>query len=75
MSQPIRGWCSNKGFLIGLKYTNLKEEVDKCLLMRFVEFYSAVQSRGCDCHLGFPISQKNTNLVENDEILLPDDFR
>ena len=31
--------------------------------------------RGQDGHLVFPISPKNTNLVEEVEILLPDKFR
>ena len=53
-------------------------------LSSFVEFHSAVseekskmsqQIRGQGGHLLFPISPKNTNLVEDVEILLPVKFR
>ena len=50
----------------------------------FVEFCSAASAekskmsqpiRGQGGHLGFPIDPKNTNLVEDVEILLPVKFR
>ena len=55
-----------------------------CFLSSFVQFRSAVSEekskisqsiRGQGGHLVFPIGQKNTNLVEDDEILLPVKFR
>ena len=55
-----------------------------CFLSSFVEFRSAVSEekskmsqpiRGQDGHLVFPIGPKNTNLVEDIEILLPVKFR
>ena len=55
-----------------------------CFLSSFVEFCSAVSEkrskmsqpiRGWGGHLVFPISPKNTNLVEEIEILLPVKFR
>ena len=55
-----------------------------CFLSSFVEFCSAVSEeeskmsqpiRGQGCHLVFTISSKNTNLVEDIEILLPVMFR
>ena len=55
-----------------------------CFLSSFVEFRSAVSEkklkmsqpiRGQGGHLVFPISPKNTNLVEGVEILLPVKFR
>ena len=36
--------------------------------------YVSPTTRGQDGHLGFPISLKNTNLVEDVEILLPVKF-
>ena len=54
-----------------------------CFLLSFVEFRSAVSEkskmsqpiRGQGGHLVFPIGQKNTNLVDDVEILLPLKFR
>ena len=55
-----------------------------CFLSSFVEFHSAVSEekskisqpiRGQGGHLVFPIGLKNTNLVEDVEILLPVKFR
>ena len=54
-----------------------------CFLSSFVEFSSAVSEkkskmsrpiRGQGCHLVFPIGPKNTNLVEDIDILLPVNF-
>ena len=57
-------------------------ETPTCFLSSFVEFCSAVSEkskmsqpiRGWGGHLVFPISLKNTNLVEDVEILLPVKF-
>ena len=79
MSQPIRGQGGHLVFLIGQKNTNLVEDVEILLrknkiLSSFVEFHSAVSEdkskmsqpiRGQGGHLVFPISPKNTNLVED----------
>ena len=55
-----------------------------CFLLSFVKFRSAISEekskmsqpiRGQGGHLVFPISPKNTNLVEDVEILLPVQFR
>ena len=60
------------------------EDVEILLHASFVEFCSAVseekskmyqQIRGEGGHLVFPIGPKNTNLVEDVEILLPVKFR
>ena len=81
MSQPIRG---QGGHLDFPKNTNLVEEVEILLPMKFVEFHSAVSEekwkmsqpiRGQGGHLVFPNGPKNTNLVEDVEILLPVKFR
>ena len=42
MSQPIRGQGGHLVFPIGPKNTNLVEEVEILLLVKFVEFRSAV---------------------------------
>ena len=61
-----------------------KRMLRSCFLSSFVEFRSAVleekskmsqQIRGQGGHLVFPIGPKNTNLVEEVEILLPVKFR
>ena len=61
-----------------------KRILRSCFLSSFVEFRSAVLEekskmsqpiRGQSGHLVFPISPKNTNLVEDIEILLPVKFR
>ena len=57
--------------------------VRSCFLSTFVEFRSAVSEeeskmsqpiRGQGGHLAFPFGQKNTNSVEDDDILLPVKF-
>ena len=58
-----------------------KRMLRSCFLSSFVEFRSAVLEkmsqpiRGQGGHLVFPIGPKNTNLVEDVEILLPVKFR
>ena len=61
-----------------------KRTLRSCFLSSFVEFRSAIseekskmsqQIRGQGGHFVFPISLKNTNLVEGVEILLPVKFR
>ena len=61
-----------------------KRMLRSCFLSSFVEFRSAVSEekskmsqpiRGQGGHLVFPIGPKNTNLVEDVEILLPVKFR
>ena len=61
-----------------------KRTLRSCFLSNFVEFCSAVSEeksemsqpiRGQDGHLVFPIGPKNTNLVEDVEILLSIKFR
>ena len=106
MFQPIRGQGGHLFFPIDPKNTNLVEDVEillpvkfrwilfsgfrrevenqrtlrSCFLSSFVEFNSAVSEekskmsqpiRGQGGHLVFLISPKNTNLVEDVEILLP----
>ena len=60
-----------------------KRTLRSCFLSSFVEFHSAVSEekskmsqpiRGQGGHLVFPIGPKNTNLVEDVEILLPVKF-
>ena len=84
MSQPIRGQGGHLVFLIGPKNTNLVEDVEILLPMKFcwipfsgfrgeVENVSANQRTGRpSCFSDRP---KNTNLVEDVEILLPVKFR
>ena len=64
--------------------TSLGTSVFACFLSSFVEFASAVEEkkskvsqpiRARGNHLVFPIGPKNTNLVEDVEILLPVKFR
>ena len=83
MSQPIRGQGSHLVFPIGPKNTNLVEDVEILLPVKFhwilfsgfreeVENVSANQRPGRpSC---FPISPKNTNFVEDIKILLPVKF-
>ena len=81
MSQPIRG----QGGLFSqpARKTNMVEDVE-ILLSSFVEFCSLFSEkkskmsqpiRGWSGHLVFPIGPKNTNLVENVEVLHPVKFR
>ena len=83
MSQPIRGQGGHLGFLIGPKNTNLVENIEILLPVKFrripfsgfreeVKSVSANQSSGG--HLVFPIGPKNTNLVKDVEMLLPVKF-
>ena len=84
MSQPIRGQGGHLVFPISPKNTNLVEDVEILLLVKFcwipfssfrgeVENVSANQRPGQpSC---FPIGPKNTNLVEDFEILLSVKFR
>ena len=84
MSQPIRGQGGHLVFQIGLKNTNLVEDVEILLPIKFsLSSVSAVSEekskmsqpiRGQGGHLVFPIGSKNTNLVEDVEILLPNKF-
>ena len=84
MSQPIKGQGSHLGFPIGPKNTNLVEDVEILLPMKFcwipfsgfrreIEMSQPISGQGS--HLVFPIGPKNTNLVEDVEILLPVKFR
>ena len=84
MSRPIRGQGAHSVFPIGPKNTNLVEDIEFLLPVRFrwipfngfrgeVENVSVKQRPGG--HLVFPIGPKNTNLVEDVEILLPVKFR
>ena len=88
MSQPIMGHGGHFFLPIDLKNTDLVKDVEILLPVKFrrilfssfreeVENVSANQRRS-SCwggHLVFPISPKNTNLVEDVEILLPVKFR
>ena len=84
MSQQIRGQGGHLVFPIVPKNTNLVEELEILLPVKFlpiqfsgfrgeVKNVSANQRPGG--HLGFPMGPKNTNLVEHIEILLPVKFR
>ena len=81
MSQPIRGQGGHLVFPIDPKNT-----LGSCFLSSFVEFRSTVSEEkskmsqpiiGQGGHLVFffSIDRKNTNLVEDDEFLLPVKFR
>ena len=81
MSHPIRGQGGNLIFWIGPKNTNLVEDVDILLPVKFrwkfrgfreVENVLANQRPGG--HLVSPIGPKNTNLIEDIEILVPFKF-
>ena len=89
MSQPIRGQGGHLVFPISPKNTNLVEDIKILLPVKFrwilindfrgeVENVSANQRPGQpSCLKAFPISPKkcDTNLVEDDKILLPVKFR
>ena len=84
MSQPIRGQGGHLVFLIGPKNTNLVEDVEIFLPVKFrwIPLSSLAEKskmsqpiRGQGGHLVFPIGPKNTNLVEDVDILLPVKFR
>ena len=86
MSRPIRGQGGHPVFFsIGLKNTNLEEDVEILLPVKFhqIPFNSfreevekcLSQSEARAAILFFPISPKNTNLVEAVEMLLPLKFR
>ena len=84
MSQPIKGQGSHLVFPIGPKNTNLVEDVEILLPVKFrgIPFSgfrgekpkTSQPIRGLSSHLVFPIGPKNTNLVEDVEILLPVKF-
>ena len=84
MSQPIRGQSGHLVFPIGPKNTNLVEDVEILLPVKFrgipfsgfreeVENVSANQRPGRPSF--FWIGPKNTNMVESVKILLPVKFR
>ena len=84
MSQPIRGQGGHLVFPIGRKNTNIVEDVEIFLSVKFhwIPFSGfrgkskmSQPIRGQGGHLVFPISPKNTNLVEDIEILLHVKFR
>ena len=85
MSQPIRGQGSYFLFPIGRTHTNLIEDVEillpiKFRLIPFSGFRGEVkkclsQSEVRAAILFFPIGPKNTNLVEDIEMLLSVKFR
>ena len=81
MSQPIRGQGGHFVFPIGPKNTNLVEDVEILLPVKFRSVVLEEKSkmsqpiRGQGGHFVFPIGLKNTNLVEDVEILLPVKFR
>ena len=71
-------------YWLARKTQTRKRMLRSCFLSSFVEFCSAVKEdkskishpiRGQGGHLVFPIGPKNTNLVEDVEILLPMKFR
>ena len=84
MSRPIKGQGSHLVFPIGQKNTNLVEDVEILLPVKFrgIPFSSfrgekpkkSQPIRGLGSHLVFPIGPKNKNLVEDVEILLPVKF-
>ena len=84
MSQLFRGQGGNRVFPIGSKNTNLVEDIEILLPVKFrqipvsgfrgkVEMSQPIRGKGG--HFVFPIRPKNTNLVEDVEILLPVKFR
>ena len=85
MSQRIREQGGHLVFFFDRpENTNRKRTLRSSFLSGFAEFYSSVseeesymnpQFRGRGCHLVFPISPKNTNLVADEEIWLPVKFR
>ena len=88
MSQPIRGQGGHLVFPIGPKNTNLVEDVEILLPVKFCwipfsGFRGEVENVSANQRPGWPswfyveilIGPKNTNLVEDVEILLPVKFR
>ena len=81
MSQPIRSQGGHLVFPIGPQNTNLVEDIEILLPVKFQRilfsgFWGEVENmsqpiRGQGSHLVFPISPKYPNLVEDIEILLP----
>ena len=83
MSQPIRGQRGHLVFLICLKNTNLVEDVEILLPVKFrwipfSGFWGEVENVSANQRPGRPSCfsdrPKNTNLVEDVEILLPVKF-
>ena len=83
MHQAIRGQGGNLVFRSARKTKTWSRTLRSCFLSRFVEFRSAVSEEKSKilqpirCHGGHlvsPIGPKNTNLVEDVEILLPVKF-
>ena len=84
MSQKIRSQGGHLVFLIGPENTNLVEDVEILLPLKFrwIPFSVSEEKskmpqpiRGQGGHIVFLIGPKNTNLVEDVEILLPVKFR
>ena len=83
MCQPIRGQGGHLFFRSAQKTHTLKMTLRSCFLSIFIAFRSAVLEekskmtqpiRGQGGHLVVPIGPKNTNLVEDIDILLPVKF-
>ena len=83
MSQPIRGQGAILFFLSARKTQTWSRTLRSCFLLSFIEFHSAFSEekwkmsqpiRDQGCNLVFLIRPKNTNLVEDIEILLPVKF-
>ena len=84
MSQPIRGQGCHFVFPMGLKITNLVEDVEILLSVKFrwipfSDFRGEVENVSANQRPGLPscffFGPKNTNLEEDVEILLPVKFR
>ena len=83
MSQSIRGQGGHLGFPMDPKNTDLVEDVEILLPVKFGwipfssfrEVKSVSATRGPGGCLGFPIGPKNTNLIEDVVILLTVKFR
>ena len=84
MYQPIRGHGGHLVFPIGPKTQTWERTLRSYFLSNFDEFCSAVSEEkskipqpitGQGGHRLFRISSKNTNLVEDVEIMLPFNFR
>ena len=84
MTQSIRGLGSHLVFPTAWKTQTWKRMLRCCFLSSLVEFLSAVSEKKSKMsqpirdqggHLVFPISPKNTNLVEDVEMLFPVKFR
>ena len=83
MYQPIRGQGGHLVFPIGKKTQTWQKTLRSCFLSSFIKIRSAVSEekskmsqpiRGQGGHLPFLIGTKNTNLVDDVEILLPIKF-